>query len=123
MNCGADTAFQCMLLKIIITGPRGACVNIRLSVVFLPVFVSSQIGAIAAVECAHGDLSHLQKAVYVSPQGNDVAGCGQSTASACKTIQQGIANCSGESCGVLVRYGVYNTAKPINVADGVSVFG
>ena len=97
--------------------------NSRLSVVFLPLFVFVQNRAIAAVECAHGDLSHVQKVVYVSPQGNDIAGCGQSTASACKTIQQGIANCSGESCGVLVRYGVYNTGKPINVADGVSVFG
>ena len=97
--------------------------NIRFLLLFLPIFVSMQTRATAAVRCANADLSNLAKVVYVSPQGNDIAGCGQSMASACKTIQQGIANCSAENCGVLVRYGIYETGKPVDVADGVSLYG
>ncbi|MBV8863812.1 MAG: hypothetical protein JO210_00260, partial [Acidobacteriaceae bacterium] len=82
-----------------------------------------QNSAAAAVRCADADLSKLAKLVYVSPLGNDGNGCGQSETSPCKTIQQGITNCSGEGCGVLVRYGVYNTGNPLNLADGVGLYG
>ena len=75
------------------------------------------------VNCADADLSRLTKSVYVSPQGSDSSTCGQTASSPCKTIQQGITNCSGEGCGVLVRYGVYDVDKPIEMADGVSLYG
>jgi hypothetical protein len=82
-----------------------------------------QHDAVAAIQCANADLSKLTKVVYVSPIGSDGKGCGQSTISPCKTIQQGITNCTGEACGVLVRYGLYNTGNPVTLADGVSLYG
>ncbi len=97
--------------------------KIPLVIAFPLVLVSIQSLPAAAVRCGHADLSKLAKVVYVSPQGNDVSGCGQSATSPCKTIQQGTANCSGENCGVLVRYGVYKTGNPVSLADGVSLYG
>lgn len=85
--------------------------------------ISMQRLGTAAVRCGDADFSKLAKVVYVSPVGNDSNGCGQSTTSPCKTIQQGITNCGGEGCGVLVRYGVYNAANPLSLADGVSLYG
>lgn len=75
-----------------------------------------------AVDCAGADLSGLASAVYVSPQGSDSNNCGQSVSSPCKTIQQGIANCKGDGCAVLVRYGVYD-GTPVFLADGISLYG
>ncbi|HKA54359.1 MAG TPA: hypothetical protein VKJ47_11925, partial [Candidatus Binatia bacterium] len=75
------------------------------------------------VTCGVADLSGLRRQIYVSPQGNDITGCGATAAGACKTIQQGIENCSGSGCGVLVRYGLYPLSTPIALADGVSVYG
>ena len=86
-------------------------------------FVSLQGLTMGAVRCGDADLSKLKKTVYVSPLGNDGNGCGQSTTSPCKTIQQAITNCSGEGCGVLVRYGIYNTGNPVILADGISLYG
>lgn len=74
------------------------------------------------INCAGADLSGLPSAVYVSPQGTDSDSCGQSVTSPCKTIQQGINNCRGDGCGVLVRYGVYD-GTPVFLADGVSLYG
>jgi hypothetical protein len=98
-------------------------VNGRYWVGLLCLFVFIQNHATGAVRCAHADLSNLAKVVYVSPQGTDGAGCGQSTTSPCKTIKKAIENCSGGSCGVLVRYGVYDTGEPVNIADGISLYG
>ena len=103
--------------------PREMFMTTRFSVLLSLVLVSIQNLATATVRCANADLSQLVKVVYVSPQGNDVVGCGQTATSPCKTIQQGIANCSGASCGVLVRYGEYGTGNAINVADGISLYG
>jgi hypothetical protein len=67
--------------------------------------------------------------VYVSTQGTDGPSCGASGAP-CKTIQQGVAQCSAPGCGVVVRFGLYKTAEAaaplpdrIVVKDGVSIFG
>lgn len=92
-----------------------------LSLLLLQVFVNCTLAA--AVSCAGADLSKLTSTVHVSPQGNDTAGCGSNPTSPCKTIQQGIANCRGEGCGVLVRYGTYNLAAPLQLVDGVSLYG
>jgi len=75
------------------------------------------------VTCGDADLSKLTSLVYVSPQGNDSSSCGQNVGSPCKTIQQGITNCRGEGCAVLVRYGVYALAAPVQLADGISLYG
>jgi hypothetical protein len=75
------------------------------------------------VSCGMADLSGLQTAVYVAPQGSDSPGCGTTTAGACQTVQQGLNNCSGTGCGVLVRYGLYPLSATIQLRDGVSVYG
>jgi hypothetical protein len=82
------------------------------------------------VVCGAADIPSLTGAVYVSPQGTDGPGCGASSASACKTIQQGVANCGGAGCGVLVLWGVYKTAEAapplpdrIALRDGVHIYG
>src|SRR5215469_5000095 len=78
----------------------------------------------ASVNCAGADLSRLKTYTYVSPDGIDSDSCGQSPVSACKTIQQGINNCKGDNCGVLVRYGVYGSgATTVRLADGISLYG
>ena len=76
-----------------------------------------------AASCAGADLSGLQTAIYVSPQGNDSATCGASPSTACQTLQQGINNCSATGCGVLVRHGLYPTSATIQLRDAVSVYG
>ena len=73
--------------------------------------------------CGDADLSVLKILVYVSPQGVDGGGCGQTTAAACKSIQQGIDNCNGAACGVLLRHGLYPTTATINLRDAVHVYG
>lgn len=97
--------------------------SIRLGVVFLLVCFCVPSRATAEVRCANAKLSGLAKVIYVSPGGKDDAVCGQTISSACKTIQVGIERCTGENCGVLVRYGTYNTGSAIKVADGVSLYG
>ncbi len=87
------------------------------------VVVGSPAPQTAAASCAGADLSGLKSIVYVSPQGADDAGCGATTAAACKTIQQGIANCAAAGCGVLVRHGLYPTSATIALRDAVSVYG
>ncbi len=78
----------------------------------------------ASVSCADADLSKLNTFVYVSVTGVDSNNCGQSSASACKTIQQGITNCKTGGCNVLVRYGVYDSvANTVQLADGISLYG
>jgi hypothetical protein len=121
INSALD-AFRCKLFRIR-TRMREVCLNIRFSGVFLLVLFSIQNRATPAVRCAGADPPRLPKVVYVSPEGSDKGDCGQSTASPCKTIQQGIENCNVQNCGVLVRYGTYNTGKPIDVHDGVSLYG
>ncbi len=90
---------------------------------FLLTQLAVQVAPAATVSCAGADLSKLTSTVYVSPQGNDSTGCGQQPGSACKTIQQGIRNCKGEDCGVLIRYGIYNLPAALDLTDGVSVYG
>ena len=69
------------------------------------------------------DLSALSRVVYVSTRGSDGDGCGRTSASACKTISQGIANCAAAGCGVLVRHGLYPTAVTIALRESVNVYG
>ena len=76
-----------------------------------------------SVACGNVDVSKIAHAVYVSAAGSDTAGCGQTPASACATIQRGIDGCTGSGCTVLVRYGRYRTASTIELKDGVSVYG
>jgi hypothetical protein len=77
----------------------------------------------AAAQCPGVDLAGRQNLIYVSNQGNDGGGCGQTTGSACKSIAQGIANCNGPACNVLVRHGLYPTSASIALRDGVDVHG
>ncbi|MEA3412500.1 MAG: hypothetical protein U9R74_13315, partial [Pseudomonadota bacterium] len=82
--------------------------------------------ASSPVTCGDADLSALAKRVYVSPQGVDSASCGATPTppgSTCKTIHQGISNCTGSDCGVLVRWGLYPLSTTIELVDGVSLYG
>ena len=77
-----------------------------------------------AVDCGAADLSKLTQRIFVSADnGSDTAGCGQSTATACKTIAQGIANCAPTGCGVLVRHGLYATEATLALRDAVGLYG
>jgi hypothetical protein len=77
----------------------------------------------SAAVCGTADLAALKAVVYVSPQGNDAAGCGKTTGAACASIQQGIAQCAASGCGVLVRHGLYATSATISLRDAVPVYG
>lgn len=77
----------------------------------------------ATVTCAGADVSKLANKIYVSPEGTDGDNCGREPGSACKTIHQGIKNCKGEGCSVLARYGTYGPSTPIDLVDGVSIYG
>jgi hypothetical protein len=89
----------------------------------LLLLVSANSAFAVEANCAGADLSKLASVVYVSPQGADSANCGQNATAPCKTIQQGITNCHGDACGVLVRYGTYNVTAPVQLVDGVSLYG
>ena len=83
-----------------------------------------RFGPAQAVICAGNLTPNLQGVRFVSPEGTDNNSCGQDRNSPCKTIQQGIDNCKGKNCdAVLVRYGVYSLSVPLDLADGVSVYG
>lgn len=82
-----------------------------------------RLGSSPAAVCGEANLSKLTRLVYVSPQGVDGPTCGTTTTSACKTVHQGINNCTGSGCGVLVRYGLYPLSAAIQLSDGVSVYG
>lgn len=82
------------------------------------------------VTCANADLSALRKTVFVSTAGSDSPTCGSGAAGACRSVQQGIANCTETACGVLVGQGTYEldaaaAGLPRNVVlrQGVNVFG
>jgi hypothetical protein len=77
----------------------------------------------AAAACPGADLSRMQMLVHVSADGSDSDNCGATPASACKSISQGIRNCSRAGCAVVVRHGLYATNDSVRLADGVSVHG
>ena len=77
----------------------------------------------AAAVCGATDSSAAPQAVFVSATGSDDSGCGTSTASACKSLQQGIDNCAAPGCAVFVRHGLYATSATIKLRDGISVHG
>lgn len=84
----------------------------------------------SAAICGDANLAALRNRVFVAPQGTDGSGCGASASTACKTIQQGIANCGATGCGVLVRWGSYSTSEAgaalpdrIVLREGVNVYG
>lgn len=78
-----------------------------------------------AVYCAEVDITDPPRAIYVSPLGADTPTCGQSADAPCASIQQGIDRCrqAGPGCGVLVRHGLYTPPAPVELADGISVYG
>ena len=76
-----------------------------------------------AAICSGANSSLARQAVYVAAQGTDGSGCGTSAALACKTLQQGIDNCSAPGCAVFVRHGLYPIGATIKLRDGVSVYG
>ena len=80
-------------------------------------------GVPGAAVCSGVDLSDVKTAVHVAPDGVDSAACGSTSATACKTVQQGIGNCGVAGCAVLVRHGLYPTAATIQLRNGVSVYG
>jgi hypothetical protein len=88
-----------------------------------PVGGASGAPSALAATCAGADLSGLKSAVYVKADGADGPSCGTTTGNACETIQQGIKNCAGAGCGVLVRHGLYPTTATITLRDSVSVYG
>jgi len=57
--------------------------------------------------------------------GTDSGTCGATYANACKTISQGITNCSaiGTPCNVLIEYGIYPQTTTLALASGVSLIG
>lgn len=80
-------------------------------------------GAPLAAECGT-DLRALGQVVYVSTLGKNIDGCGATTATACASIDHGIAACgASKGCNVLVRHGLYQTTETIALRDGVSVYG
>lgn len=81
------------------------------------------VGAAQPVTCGSANIAGLASTIYVSPQGSDSPACGRTIVAACATIQQGIDNCGASGCGVLVRYGRYNTSATIALKNGVSVYG
>ena len=79
--------------------------------------------AVPTVTC-NGDVSKLTNVSYVTTAGNDGAGCGKTYAGACLTIGQGIQNCSGASCAVLVGFGQYQQNSTLSITTaGISVYG
>ncbi len=85
------------------------------------------VGFAAAAEeeiaCGRADLSGLTSRVYVGPDGEDGGSCGGSPETACRTIAEGIARCTGAGCGVLVAWAEYTLDVTIDLRDGVSVYG
>ena len=73
--------------------------------------------------CGAAVSSAVPQAVFVSTTGSDDSGCGTTTASACKSLQQGIDNCAAPGCAVFVRHGLYATSATINLRNGISVHG
>ena len=77
-----------------------------------------------AVTCGKANLSNIQTRIYVAQRGADGPACGTAVANACATIDAGIKRCNDASaCGVLVMYGEYKPTSPIELADGVNLYG
>ncbi|WP_299626951.1 pentapeptide repeat-containing protein [uncultured Tateyamaria sp.] len=76
--------------------------------------------------CPALDASTLGQAVYVASTGTDSGSCGTSAGTACKTIQTGLNQCSGDgtTCGVLVAYGSYTPADTLSFpSNDISLIG
>ena len=81
------------------------------------------LGATAPPRCGTADLSTATLRKYVSTEGVDSATCGDTTATACRTVEQGIERCGGiTACSVLVRWGDYDLTG-LRLRDQVSVIG
>ena len=77
-----------------------------------------------AVTCGKANLSNIQTRIYVAQGGADGPACGTAVVNACATIDAGIKRCNDASaCGVLVMYGEYKPTRPIELADGVNLYG
>jgi uncharacterized protein YjbI with pentapeptide repeats len=83
----------------------------------------SRGGAPPTEVCGKSDLSVLTSVVYVSAAGTDGAGCGTTHVNACKTIRQGLQNCSASGCGVLVDFGQYPQTATLSLKPGVNLYG
>jgi hypothetical protein len=77
-----------------------------------------------SLTCAQVQPPAYDTSIQVSPTGSDSDTCGSGEAP-CQTIQQGIYRCaaSKSACAVFVRYGSYSLASPVNLANGVDVYG
>ncbi len=73
--------------------------------------------------CANSDLSALTSRIYVANGGTDSPTCGASFDAACKSIAFGIQRCQPTGCGVLVAWDEYTLAQPVDLRDGVNVYG
>ncbi|MES2932997.1 MAG: pentapeptide repeat-containing protein, partial [Pseudomonadota bacterium] len=74
--------------------------------------------------CAPANLTSVKHAAYVDSAGSDSPSCGATLASACKSIDKGIAYCKDkESCSVLVAFGRYPQSSPLALHDGVNLYG
>jgi pentapeptide repeat protein len=79
--------------------------------------------ATASWSCPNTNLSGLATLVYVAPTGQDTSTCGASSTTPCLTIGQGLAQCTGASCGVLAYYGTYNPTSTIALGSNKSIYG
>ena len=82
-----------------------------------------------ALTCAQIQPPAYNASIYVSPKGVDNTTCGTVEAP-CQTIQEGILHCSVNNqtgsqsgCAVFVRYGLYAVTSPVQLANGIDVYG
>lgn len=73
--------------------------------------------------CGKAALSTLTSVVYVAKSGTDSATCGATADTACASIAKGIERCAPSGCGVLVGWEEYPLTDPINLRDGVNLYG
>lgn len=85
--------------------------------------VATQPTADGQIACGRADLSGLATRIYVANDGTDDASCGSAYDKSCRTIAQGLQRCSGNACGVLVRWDVYPQTASIGLRDGVNLYG
>ena len=78
--------------------------------------------AVSATFGSQPSLTGYDTLIYVSPNGSTNSSCG-TAANPCNSIQQGIDNCSGGNCAVLVDYYKFQDTTSIELREGVSLYG
>jgi len=73
--------------------------------------------------CGNASLASHTSFVYVSPDGADAPTCGTTPDAACATIATGLQRCAPAGCAALIGYGMYTVTQPVELRDGVDVYG